>query len=136
MSVNNKNPYEDMLDMEHPTSRRHPRMEKEKRAAQFAPFAALTGYGDVIEETARYTESEMILDENQKSRLDQVLQDLMKEEHPAICVTYFVPDLKKSGGRYVTKTAVLQAVSEQKQMLLLEDGEKIPFGQIADLSEA
>lgn len=70
------NPYEDMLHMQHPTSKTHPRMSVEKRAAQFAPFAALTGHADAVEETARITQERVELTEDRKGQIDRVLQEI------------------------------------------------------------
>ena len=99
-------PYDDMLNLPHPTSRRHSRMSRSDRAAQFAPFAALSGHGTAIAETARLTERRIELDEDVKAALDFKQQMLMDriDEHPDVSVTWFQPDGKKDGGRYVTTT--------------------------------
>ena len=98
-----RNPYEDMLELSHPVSKTHPQMPRRDRAAQFAPFAALTGYEEAVREAARFTEEKMILDEDSKEQLDwklRCLQEKVKEK-PTITVTYFLKDEKKKG--YVCK---------------------------------
>ena len=84
-------PYDDILHLPHPTSKRHPRMPIADRAAQFSPFAALTGHGAAIEETARVTDRRIELDEDAKEQLDQTLQLLLEriDEQPEITVTWF-----------------------------------------------
>ena len=85
------NPYEDMLYMPHPTSKTHPRMSMEKRAAQFAPFAALTGHADAVEETARITQERVELTEDRKEQIDRVLQEVQLQDN--VVVVYFLPDV-------------------------------------------
>ena len=97
--------YSDIINLPHPESRTHPRMPRSDRAAQFAPFAALTGYDDAVAEAGRLTSSKIELDENELERLDRALAYLTEHQaaHPAVTVTYFVPDDKKSGGAYFTR---------------------------------
>ena len=106
-------PYDDMLNLPHPTSRRHSRMSRSDRAAQFAPFAALSGHGTAIAETARLTERRIELDEDVKAALDFKQQMLMDriDEHPDVSVTWFQPDGKKDGGRYVTTVSYTHLVT-------------------------
>ena len=127
--------YEDMLYMEHPTSKKHPRMKPEMRAAQFSPFAALVGYDDVIEETARLTESHIFLDESQQELLDRKQQYLLPflSQMPEITVTYFLPDLQKAGGRYVTITGQLKAILPHEKTLILVDGTILSTQDIIEL---
>ena len=94
--------YDDMIHLPHPTSSRHPRMSMADRAAQFSPFAALTGHGAAISETARLTDRQIELSEDAKALLDQK-QSLLTErlaEHPEVSVTWFRADSQKEGGRY------------------------------------
>ena len=97
-------PYEDILHLPHPTSKKHPRMSMEERAAQFSPFAALTGFGGVIQETGRLTDRRVELGESDRAELERTLNflDSQEEEHPLVQVTYFLPDERKEGGSYVT----------------------------------
>ena len=97
--------YDDIIHLQHPTSPKHPRMPLGDRAAQFAPFAALTGYDAAIKETARLTDSQIELDENAKAELDQMLRQIYDQlpDAPSVVITYFEPDRMKSGGYSSTK---------------------------------
>lgn len=130
-----RNPYEDMLELSHPVSKIHPQMPRRDRAAQFAPFAALTGYEEAVREAARFTEEKMILDEDSKEQLDwklRCLQEKVKEK-PTITVTYFLKDEKKKGGKYVTVTGVLKKIDSYTHQFVLENGEEIPVEDIVSL---
>lgn len=107
-----KNSYEDMLYMPHPTSKIHPRMSRENRAAQFAPFAALTGHADAVEETARLTQERMELTEDQKEQIDRVLQILKIKD--TVVAVYFLPDVFKEGGSYQTVSGKVEKIKEGK----------------------
>lgn len=97
--------YDDIINLPHHVSTKHQRLSMEQRAAQFAPFAALTGYGDAIKETARITEDRIELDDEEKIKLDNKLKKIQNNisNKPKVIVTYFVPDIRKSGGEYITK---------------------------------
>lgn len=130
-----RNPYEDMLELSHPVSKTHPQMARRDRAAQFAPFAALTGYEEAVSEAARFTEEKMILDEDSKEQLDwklRCLQEKVKEK-PIITVTYFLEDEKKKGGKYVTVTGILKKIDGYTHQFVLESGEEIPVEDIVSL---
>lgn len=131
-----KNDYSDMIHQSHHISKTHPQMQVSVRAAQFAPFQALTGYGDAIRETARGTDRRVELDDYEKERLNQELLGLKSRisEHPAITVTYFVPDQKKEGGAYVCVTGRVRKIEEQKRILMMEDGTRIAIGEILEIS--
>ena len=127
--------YNDILYLPRPTSAKHPRMPISDRAAIFSPFAALTGHGDAIRETARLTELKMELDEDAKAALDRrqaVLLEHIKEQ-PEITVTWFCPDEKKSGGAYVVTTGKLKKVDNDAGTLKLADGLTISLDEIVDL---
>lgn len=119
--------YDDIINLPHHVSERHPHMPVSDRAAQFAPFAALTGYGDVIKETARLTETRPELSEDEKARMDQTLRAVLNAqgENAGIVVTYFVPDARKSGGAYRRAAGKLRRVDEAEDTLILE----IPEGE-------
>lgn len=119
------NPYEDMLYMPHPTSKTHPRMSIEKRAAQFAPFAALTGHADAVEETARITQERVELTEDRKEQIDRVLQEVQLQDN--VVLVYFLPDVYKEGGSYQTVSGVIEKIKDEK---LYMSGREIP---VADL---
>ena len=128
-------PYDDILHLPHPTSKRHPRMPIVDRAAQFSPFAALTGHRAAIEETARVTDRRIELDEDAKEQLDQTLQLLLEriDEQPEITVTWFSPDKKKAGGQYHTATGKLKRIDTQASRLILTDGNQIPLEDLLEI---
>lgn len=127
--------YDDIINLTHHISKKHPRLSIEQRAAQFAPFAALTGYGDAIKETTRLTEDRIELNEEEKESLDKKLQDLKSKisTNPQVTITYFVPDIKKSGGKYITKIGDLKKIDEYKKIVILEDKTIIPIKEIIEI---
>ena len=128
-------PYDDILHLPHPTSKRHPRMPIVDRAAQFSPFAALTGHRAAIEETARVTDRRIELDEDAKEQLDQTLQLLLEriDEQPEVTVTWFSPDKKKAGGQYHTATGKLKRIDSREGRLILTDGTQIPLEDLLEI---
>lgn len=132
--MNDKN-YDDIINLPCPTSKRHPRMAMIDRAAQFAPFAALTGYDDAITETGRLTGTKLDLSEETKEGIDLKINFLIDniEENPEITVTYFVPDKRKSGGEYLTVTGKLKKIDGYEQTLLMMDGLKISIFEILSI---
>lgn len=129
------NKYDDIINLPHHISNKHPQMTLEARAAQFAPFAALTGYDDAVKETARLTNERIELDEETKSILDNKIQ-IIKEHistRPEISFTYFIPDLKKDGGKYVTVTGIVRKIDEYRQVIILEDKTEIPINEIINI---
>lgn len=127
--------YEDIIHLPHHVSARHPQMSRENRAAQFAPFAALTGYGDVIRESARFTEGRPELTEEEKEELDYKLRALgsMPGEKPQVRLTYFVPDQRKEGGLSRTVCSRIRKVDAQGKRILLDDGTKVDVDCVVDL---
>lgn len=128
--------YEDIINLPHHTSKKYPRMSLEARSAQFAPFAALTGYDEVLIETARLTNERIETDETIKVIIDSKLQ-IIKEhimEKPLITFMYFVPDLKKDGGKYVTVTGNVKKIDEYRNVLILENKTEIPISEIIDIN--
>ena len=127
--------YDNIINMPHHVSKKHPQMSIEARAAQFAPFAALTGYDDEVKETARLTDKRIEKGEELKQILDNKLQILKEniKEKPKITVTYFIPDLKKNGGKYVTVTNNLIKVDEYLGQFILENGLAIIIKEIIDI---
>ena len=105
------------------------------RAAQFSPFAALTGHRAAIEETARVTDRRIELDEDAKEQLDQTLQLLLEriDEQPEITVTWFSPDKKKAGGQYHTATGKLKRIDSREGRLILTDGNQIPLEDLLEI---
>ena len=130
---NKKNKYEDIINLLHPVSKRHKPMPVEDRAAQFAPFAALTGHQAAIEEAARVTDVRMELDEEMKEQLNVQLQKIVSEPERRIRIVYYVPDGRKSGGSYVTRTGIVKKIDEYQKILVLEDGSRIPLEDISEI---
>ena len=128
--------YDDIINLPHHVSRKHPQMSIHDRAAQFAPFAALTGHGEAIAETARLTDRKIELDDYERLKLDEKLLILQEQimEMPEISVTYFCPDEKKEGGKYVTVTKALRKINEMERTLLMEDGMQIRIEDILEVS--
>lgn len=116
--------YEDMIALPHHVSASHPQMALADRAAQFSPFAALTGYEDAIDESARLTEEQIELDENAREELDEKLRQIREcgEAHPEITVTYFQKDARKDGGAYVTLTGRVKKIDEYARIISFMDG--------------
>lgn len=117
--------YKDMLRLPHPVSSTHPRMSLQDRAAQFSPFAALTGYEDALKETARLTDHFVELDEDRKQEIDRqigYLQQHMREEL-TVKITYFVPDTRKNGGAYNTLEGYVQKIDENSKSLRIQGTE-------------
>ena len=125
--------YDDIIDLPRPKSKHEP-MPMSDRAAQFSPFAALTGYGDAIDETARLTDARIELSEEERAELDYKQQYLATLDAPTVTVTYFVPDERKSGGAYVTHTGVLKRVDEVERMVVFKDGLRVPLDEVMDIT--
>lgn len=127
--------YADILYLPHHVSKTRQQMSLHDRAAQFAPFAALTGYDAVIQETARLTDREIELTDWAKSDLDAQLRLLWEQrgQRPVIRVTYFLPDQRKTGGEYITCTGIAAHLDSIHQLLTLENGTIIPFENITAL---
>ena len=128
-------PYDDIINLPHPTSQRHPRMPIRDRAAIFSPFAALSGHGAAIAETARLTEQRIELDEDTRAELDRRQAVLLEhmDEQPEITITWFQPDERKDGGAYLTATGRLKKFRELERILLLTDGTEIPLQNVVAL---
>ena len=124
--------YDDIIDLPYHQSKTRPHMPVPDRAAQFVPFAALTGYGDTIRETERRTNQKIELSETQIAELDRRLGELLSrlDEKPKVTVTYFVADERKEGGKYVTHFGELFKFDESNRVLCLKDGTKIALKDI------
>ena len=124
--------YDDIINMPRHISSKHPQMKIIDRAAQFAPFAALTGHKESIDEASRITDSKKELDENQKeilnNKLNYILLNLDKLFE--IKITYFQADLKKSGGKYITVLANIKKIDEYNKVLVLNNGMTIKLDDL------
>ena len=127
--------YDDIINLPHHVSGTRPQMSIMNRAAQFAAFAALTGYDAAVKETARLTDERIELDENALDDLAMKLSMLadMINDHPEIAITYFRPDEKKEGGAYVTAVGAVKKLDEYERVIVLMNGEKIPIVDVLDI---
>ena len=127
--------YDDIINLPHHVSKKHPRMSLEARAAQFAPFAALTGYDDQVKETARLTNERKELADGLKMILDEKIQKIQKNiyEKPQVTITYFVPDTRKQGGKYVTTTGNVIKIDEYTHCIIFENKTEIPINEIIEI---
>lgn len=135
MTNANNHQYDDIMDLPHHISATRPQMPMLDRAAQFSPFAALTGYEAGIQETGRLTDQRIDLTEDSRAALDrkqQLLADNLAD-NPEVSVTYFVPDERKAGGAYVTVTGRVKKVDDYQRLLILTNGTKIPLDEIFDM---
>lgn len=135
MNSEDTNKYNDIIDLCHPVSKTHPPMSIANRAAQFAPFAALTGYNEAIDETARLTEQKIELDEDHKAILDGKIQSILEHmsEPLEITVTYFQSDQRKNGGAYCTVTGSVKKIDEFAHTLIMQSGEAISIEDIYEI---
>ena len=131
-----KSDYSDIIHLPHHVSKTHPQMSMHDRAAQFSPFAALTGFDAAVAEEARVTDRRIELEEDERQRLNERLRILSEhtEEQPEVSITYFVPDERKDGGAYVTKIGALKKIDEYGHVLIMTDGVKIPIREIIEVS--
>ena len=129
-----KKEYGDILYREHPVSAKHPPMPRSARAAQFAPFAALTGYDDMIAESARETEKQILPEEGKREELGRRLEYLLRlSPAPEVSFTWFVHDQRKSGGHYLSKTARLLRYQAEEESITLEDGTVILLRDLTEI---
>ena len=126
--------YRDIIFMPRPVSQRHRPMSQLNRAAQFAPFAALTGYEEAVKEEGRRTESRLELDEDRQNRLNGIIMRLSEcDDRPFLQVTYFCPDKNKSGGEYVTLSGNFRRIDEESLEVIFVDGRRIPVLDIYEI---
>ena len=127
--------YDDIIHLSRHVSKRHPQMSLYNRAAQFAPFAALTGYGEAIAETARQTTPKIEIMEDDRQLMDRKLLLLTNhlEEEPRVSITFFQPDRRKSGGQYLTITGVVKAIRTNERIIIMKDRTKISIDTIVGL---
>ena len=133
MCMNNR--YDEIMELPHHVSKTRPQMPLSDRAAQFAPFAALTGYDSAIKETGRLTDERIELDEEALTALDRKYQLLMDtlDDAPEVTIIYFQPDERKAGGQYVSATGTVKKVDTFGRRILLQDGTRIPLDSVYDL---
>ncbi len=130
--------YQDIINLPHYISKNRPHMSMIDRAAQFSPFAALTGYDAAVKETARLTDQRVELNEDERQKVSDrltMLQSCLKES-PTVEITYFIPDEKKAGGEYSTVTGIVKKLDEFQRLIVMMDGTKIPIEEIIDVGGA
>ena len=125
--------YSDIINKSRPVSYRHKKMSNYERAAQFSPFAALTGYDDAVKETARLTDKRIELDEYEKAALDEKLRIALENPEKEITITYFKPDAKKDGGAYINSAGKLKKIDDYERVVVLVGGLKIPIEEITEI---
>lgn len=127
--------YDDIIHLPHHVSATRPQMPNIDRAAQFSPFAALTGYDAAIKETERLTDERIELDEYMKYALNERLQRIADrlDSHPEIKITYFQPDRKKNGGTYVTMNSSVKKIDMYERVIIMVDGTAIPIDEIINI---
>ncbi len=130
--------YDDIINLPHFVSKKYPQMSMRDRAAQFSPFAALTGYDAEIKETTRLTDRRIELDEDVLDKLNERLYILRKvlddgSVYPEVRITYFEKDLKKDGGKYITVSGRVRKIHEYRNIVIFEDGTEIPVHDISDI---
>ena len=125
-------PYNDIIDLPHHVSNRRTCMPISDRAAQFSPFAALTGYDAAVKETARLTDDRGFLDESEKELLNKKLQMILERlsERPEVVITYFKPDDRKTGGAYVTVAGPVLKIDLYKRIVVMADRQEVPIEEI------
>lgn len=124
--------YDDIINLPHYEMRNHKRMSIEARSAQFAPFSALTGYEDEVRETARLTDKEISLTNDQKLIIDEKLR-YIKDNKTKINMTYFVKDKNKSGGKYLKKEGIIIKIDFYNKYVIFEDKQKIDLNNIINI---
>ena len=130
-----KDLYEDIINLPHHVSKTRPQMPMSDRAAQFAPFAALTGYESAIKETGRLTDERIELDEEALTALDRKYQLLMDafDDAPEVTITYFQPDDRKAGGKYVSATGAVKKVDDFERRITMQDGTRILMDDVLSI---
>ena len=128
--------YDDIIHRDHHVSERRPRMSVGDRAAQFSPFAALTGFEAAISETGRLTESRIELGEDGKAMLDEKLRQVFEQIdlQPEVQLLYFRPDSRKRGGAYVSCTGRVKRIDPHRRTILLTDGTAVHFDNLYDIT--
>ena len=127
--------YDDIIGLPHHRSEKHPHMSLHDRAAQFAPFAALTGHNDAIRETARLTDRRIELDEGTKEFLSAKLSLIENnlDENPPVSITYFVQDARKEGGAYISAAGAVKKIDEYERTVTMRDKTVIPIDDIIEI---
>lgn len=132
--TDNSDNYEDIIHLPHHRSTRHPHMSPAERAAQFSPFAALTGFGETIAETVRETEPMPELSDDEKELIDRRLRQAVDHPEQVLYITHFVPDAHKPGGSFLQVHGTLKRFDPISRSVLLANGTRIPIEHIVDVT--
>ena len=120
--------YDDIINMEHHISKKHPQMSLENRSAQFAPFSALTGYDDEVEEVCRYT------DEEKKEEINNKLQIIKQQKDKKVMIQYFEKDSKKEGGKYIKNEGKIKKIDDYQKAIYMDNNQKILLDNIININ--
>ena len=129
--------YDDIINLPHYEPKYHPRMSMWNRAAQFAPFAALTGYDAAIQESNRVTDDWIDLGESSNEELNRKMELILSKlsEQPHVTIEYFVPDEHKEGGSYQSYTGNIKRIDEYEKTMVMTDGKKIQLKMITNITD-
>lgn len=127
--------YDDIINLPHYEPKYHPRMSKYKRSAQFAPFAALVGYDEQVQECSRLTDKRLEIDDELKEKINNKLNKLNEliKNSPEVEITYFIPDEKKDGGKYITEIGNVKRIDYINRFIKLTDNKKIILDDVIDI---
>ena len=127
--------YDDIINLPHHVSASRPQMPMSDRAAQFSPFAALTGYDAAIKETGRLTDAKIELDDEELNDLNMKFQLLLKhlDDEPEVKITFFKADEKKAGGAYLEAIGIVKKLDDFERLITMQDSAKIPMDDILDI---
>ena len=130
-----KFPYEDIIDLPPYTSKKYPQPSMEDRAARFSPFAAVTGYEEMVQEQARVTDVKMDLDDSEKEKISDRLNMILQFQHeePIVRISYFVPNSKKDGGSYREEFGKIKAVDPYSRLVIMQNGSRIRIDDIVSV---
>ena len=126
--------YDDIINMEHHISKKHPQMSLENRSAQFAPFSALTGYDDEVEEVCRYTEEQKHIDEEKKEEINNKLQIIKQQKDKKVMIQYFEKDSKKEGGKYIKTEGKIKKIDDYQKAIYMDNNQKILLDNIININ--
>lgn len=137
MKFSYKGEYDDIINLPHHVSEKHPQMSLEARSAQFAPFAALTGYDEQVQETARLTNDRKELADGLKMILNEKIVKIKEKlvDMPEVIITYFIPDARKKGGKYVSVTGKVKKIDEFKHVIVFDNKKEIPIQEIIEITD-
>lgn len=126
--------YDDIINMEHHISKKHPQMSLENRSTQFAPFSALTGYDDEVEEVCRYTEEQKYIDEEKKEEINNKLQIIKQQKDKKVMIQYFEKDSKKEGGKYIKTEGKIKKIDDYQKAIYMDNNKKILLDNIININ--